>query len=121
MSQVTAFLPTGLSMNQKAEFHKEVKEVFCNRLNFKPQFSSIFINELRSEHGGNSLDDEIFIVISTTAGKPEEIKEQITKDIDGICRNLLGEKCKKTFVLYEEHPANCVCGDGTLFSIKINL
>lgn len=122
MAQVTTYLPAGFSIREKDEFVDAVKEVFWRTLQFKPTMCSVYTHRCGpGDVCPDGVTKDIFVMISTTAGKSDDVKAEIAADLDGVLHKMLGEQCKGTTIIFDEHTADCVCGDGDLFSVKVNL
>ncbi len=116
MSQVVAHIPSGFSNDSKAAFLDAVKQMFCEKCGFKLSQSVVFISEHRPYNACEEGAKKISIIVYTTVGKSDELKEQMAKAIEDIVVDVLGEKWAGTELIYEEHTRSNVCVMGKLAS-----
>ena len=112
MPQVHVHLPQGYSSETKKEFLSGFKTVLSEAFNVPTKMSSLMMTDFNE---GNFCKDgkrTMFIMISTTLGKPDEQKAKCVKGVHDLCMKYFGDIISGTDIILDEHDTRNICQDG---------
>lgn len=116
MSQVNAYIPIGTSIQERAVFINELKQSFITAWNFLPSYSCVCLEEFPEYNQSANGADELFMIVFTTVGKTQKMKDELAALCHEAAVKAFGGKARATHIIFDEHTEDNVCIRGRLVS-----
>lgn len=112
MPQVFMYLPHGYGTQTKQNFLKDFKVMIGEAFGFPVDMSSVMIHDCPKGNLCPDAERNMYVMISTTLGKPEEHKVIVAKSTHDLVLKYFGDTFEGTHIIYDEHDTKNICQDG---------
>ena len=112
MPQVFMYLPKGCATETKQAFLRDFKVMIGEAFGFPVDMSSVKLNECANENISPEGTRNMYVIISTTLGKPQEHKATAAMGAHNLIKKYFGDIFEGSHIIYDEHDTKNICQDG---------
>ncbi|MDL2248413.1 hypothetical protein LJB89_01805 [Tyzzerella sp. OttesenSCG-928-J15] len=114
MSLGVIHIVEGFTAEQKQELIKKTKLACMEGFDLTEDHSFVYIQETKEENADEQTKTMACLYVYTTYGKTIYGKDTISAGFDKACKEALGDKIKRTIVIFKEHTDENAGSNGNL-------